>query len=141
MIEILAAASSSNNGLNPLGLIGTILFAGVVLYLFILRPQRSRLRKQQLDQDSLEVGDDVMTSAGIFGTITDIDEDTDVVTVEIAPGTEVRMLRRAVSRRFEEPASDEDEDYSDEDYSEDESGGEDEDYSDESGGEEAGAQP
>jgi preprotein translocase subunit YajC len=135
MIEVLAAAQPEK-GLNVLALIGTFFFMGVVLYLFIVRPQRLRLRQQQSVQDSLEVGDDIMTSAGILGTVTEIDEEADTVTVEIAPGTEVHMVRRAIAQRLaEEPVDDED-------YSDDESGGEDEGYSEEeSGGEEAGSQP
>ena len=56
---------------------------------------------RQLPQllESLKVGDEVMTAGGIFGTLKDIDEEDDTVTVEIAPGTEVRMLRRAISQR------------------------------------------
>jgi preprotein translocase subunit YajC len=43
-----------------------------------------------------------MTSGGIFGTIVDIDDDEGTVTVEIAPGTRIRMLRQGISQRFVE---------------------------------------
>ena len=66
------------------------------------RPQRNRQRAQQALVASLEVGDDVMTSGGIFGTIVDIDDDEGTVTVEIAPGTRIRMLRQGISQRFVE---------------------------------------
>jgi preprotein translocase subunit YajC len=84
----------------------------VGFYFLLIRPQRTRQRAQQALLASLEVGDEVMTTGGIFGTIVDIDEDEGTVIVEIAPGTRVRMVRAGISQRFVE---DEDEDeYGDE---------------------------
>ena len=38
------------------------------------------------------MGDEIVTTSGMFGTITAIDDETDVVTLEIAPGTSIRMV-------------------------------------------------
>jgi preprotein translocase subunit YajC len=46
----------------------------------------------------VEVGDEVVTTAGIFGTVIEIDEEDDILTVEIAPGTRVRMMRAGIGR-------------------------------------------
>jgi preprotein translocase subunit YajC len=74
-------------------------------YFMIVRPQRTRLRAQQELQSSLELGDEIITFAGFFGTIRRFDGD--VVTIELSPGVEARLNRRAisgkVSRRDEEP--------------------------------------
>src|SRR5690606_1072378 len=60
----------------------------------------SRSRKQQREaadfRSNLTVGDEVMTGAGFFGTVTAIDGD--VVTLESSPGTETRWLRAAIAR-------------------------------------------
>lgn len=64
-------------------------------YFLIVRPQRNRMRSQQQLQASLELGDEIMTFAGFFGTIRRFDGD--VVTVELAPGVEARLTRRAIS--------------------------------------------
>jgi preprotein translocase subunit YajC len=80
----------------------------VGFYFLLIRPQRNRQRAQQALLSSLEVGDEVMTTGGIFGTIIEIDEDEGVVTVEIAPGTRVRMLRQGISQRFVEEDLDDD---------------------------------
>ena len=45
------------------------------LYLVLLRPQKRRQVVSQQMLDSLEVGDEVVTAGGIFGTITALDED------------------------------------------------------------------
>jgi preprotein translocase subunit YajC len=86
----------------------------VGFYFLLIRPQRTRQRAQQALLSSLEVGDEVMTTGGIFGSIIEIDEDEGVVTVEIAPGTRVRMLRQGIAQRFVEDEDVVDEDLDDE---------------------------
>jgi preprotein translocase subunit YajC len=56
----------------------------------------------------VEVGDEIMTAGGILGTVTGMDDDDELLTVEIAPGTRIRVVKRAVSQRFvEEDEADE----------------------------------
>jgi preprotein translocase subunit YajC len=102
MIEILAQGSdgTSSSGGSLLSLLFPLVLLGGVFYFLLLRPNRTRQRQQQTLLESLKVGDEVMTAGGIFGTLKDIDEVDDTVTVEIAPGTEVRMLRRAIAQRL-----------------------------------------
>jgi preprotein translocase subunit YajC len=69
----------------------------VVFWFMIIRPQQQRLRAQQALVQALEVGDEVVTTAGIYATITALD--VDVVTLEIAPGVEIRSARAAIGRR------------------------------------------
>ena len=89
---ILAATSkSSSPNLFPI-LIIVVLF--VLLYMTMIRPQRNRQRQAQQMQSTVEPGAKIRTTAGIYGTVKSV-EDGDVV-VEVAPGVEIRMLRRAV---------------------------------------------
>jgi preprotein translocase subunit YajC len=105
MIEILAQSSESGGSL--LSLLFPLVLLGGVFYFLLLRPNRTRQRQQQSLLESLKVGDEVMTAGGIFGTLKAIDEEDDTVTVEIAPGIEVRMLRRAIAQRLvDEPEED-----------------------------------
>jgi preprotein translocase subunit YajC len=109
------AADSTTSG-NPLvGLALPILMLGG-LYFVLIRPQRARQRAQAALLNTLEEGDEVMTTGGIFGTIVAIDDEEGVLTVEIAPGTQVRMLRQGVSQRFveDEPYEDDEDESSDE---------------------------
>ena len=108
LVELLA--QEGGESANPLISLAPLLLMGVVFYFLLIRPQRTRQRQQQALLASLEVGDEVMTSGGMFGTITEIDDDAGTVTVEIAPGTRVRMLRQGISQRFVE---EEDEPYED----------------------------
>jgi preprotein translocase subunit YajC len=111
----LIAASSSSSGSNPLVAFLPLILMGGIFYLLLIRPQQRRVRAQQALVNAVEVGDEVMTTAGIFGTITEIDDDEGTVTVEIAPGTRVRMVKSGISRRLTE----DDEEYDEEPEEED----------------------
>jgi preprotein translocase subunit YajC len=85
-----------------------------VMYVTMIRPQRQRQAQQQLTVESAGVGDDVLTTGGIYGTITEAEGD-DLV-VEIAPAVTVHMTRRGIAAVL--PPEEEDED-DDEDEAED----------------------
>jgi preprotein translocase subunit YajC len=66
-----------------------------VMYVTMIRPQRQRQAQQQWTVESAGVGDDVLTTGGIYGTITEVEGD-DIV-VEIAPALTVHMTRRGIA--------------------------------------------
>jgi len=66
-----------------------------VMYVLMIRPQRQRQAQQQSMIDNAAVGDDVLTTGGIYGTITEVEGD-DVV-VELAPSLTVHMTRRGIA--------------------------------------------
>lgn len=66
-----------------------------VMYVLMIRPQRQRQSQQQRMINEAGVGDDVLTTGGIYGTVTHV-EDDDVV-VEIATGVAVHMTRRGIA--------------------------------------------
>jgi preprotein translocase subunit YajC len=114
VFQLLAQESGNQSGGSLVGLALPLLMI-VGFYFLLIRPQRSKQRAQQALLSALEVGDDVMTSGGIFGTIVEIDDDEGILTVEIAPGTRVRMVRNGIAQRFvEEDAYDEADDSDDE---------------------------
>ena len=75
------------------------------VWLLLIRPRQRQLRSQQRQVDAMEVGDEVVTAGGIYGTVKRIDGDE--VGVEIAPSLEVRVARRAIAgvlTEHDEPA-------------------------------------
>jgi len=86
-----ASTKSSGSGYLPF-LIIIVLFG--VFYFVILRPQRNRQRAAAQMQNKAEPGQRVRTTAGMYGTIVSADE-RDVV-LEISPGVQIKMLRRAI---------------------------------------------
>ena len=96
MLAILAQETQA----NPVVAFLPLLLMGVVFYFLLIRPQSQRRRAQMQMQSDVEVGDEIVTTAGIYGKVTDIDEDYGIVTIEVAPGTEVRMERAAIAQRL-----------------------------------------
>jgi preprotein translocase subunit YajC len=85
-------------------------------YFLIVRPQRrnAMVRRQLLN--AVEVGDEIVTSGGVYGTVVAIDDET--LEVEIASGVVVKVVRGAVAARVTAGADD-DEDEQDEDERDD----------------------
>ena len=92
-IALLAATSTSKSGFNPTTLI-LILVVVVGFYLLMIRPQQRRRQQAQQQQRTVQPGARVRTTAGMYATVVDVDGD-DVV-LEVAPGVEVRYMRRAI---------------------------------------------
>jgi preprotein translocase subunit YajC len=74
-------------------LIIVILFA--LFWLLLVRPQRRRQAEQNALIQNIEVGDEIVTAGGLFGHVKTVADDE--LLVEIAPGTNVRIARRAVA--------------------------------------------
>ncbi|MGH8991846.1 MAG: preprotein translocase subunit YajC [Acidimicrobiia bacterium] len=68
-------------------------------YALLIRPQRRQVAAHQRLTASLAVGDEVMTMGGIFGRIQSLE--AEVVDLEVAPGTSLRVARTAISRKVE----------------------------------------
>jgi preprotein translocase subunit YajC len=106
MLAILA----QQNQANPIVAFLPLLLMGVVFYFLLIRPQNQRRRAQMEMQSGVDIGDEVVTTAGIYGTVTQIEDEYGTVMLEIAPNTEIRVSRAAIAQRL----VDED-DYQDED--------------------------
>ena len=119
MITHLLAASSGGGSLITL----LVFMLPLGLLFVFMRNQQKRVKQQQSNQQAAQVGEDILTTSGIFGTIVDEDEEEGIVTVEIAPGTQIRMVRAGIARRITEDAYDDDgyaDDEDDADVSDDE---------------------
>jgi preprotein translocase subunit YajC len=73
----------------------------LALWAILILPQQRRMRAHQALVAVLEEGDEVMTTSGILGTITAIDDE--VLHLEVAPGVTLRIVRAAIARRMNEP--------------------------------------
>lgn len=89
---ILAASTKSSASNYSFLLIIVVLFA--LMYFVMIRPQRNRQRQAQQTQQQVGIGSRIRTTAGMYGTI--VDGDNDNVLVEFAPGVQIKMMRRAI---------------------------------------------
>jgi preprotein translocase subunit YajC len=88
-------ASSSGGGSGAIIQLGILLLIPFAMYFFMIRPQRRRSREQQDLQRSIQVGDEVITTSGVFGTITGEDGDTRFW-LEIDDDVQIRIARAAI---------------------------------------------
>jgi len=71
-----------------------ILIVVVGFYMLMIRPQQRRRQQVQQQQSSVQPGARVRTTAGMYATVIEVDGDD--VLLEVAPGVEVRYMKRAV---------------------------------------------
>ena len=77
-------------------------------WFFIAVPRRRYQSSHKAMQDSIEVGDDIISAGGLHGTVKGFEDD--VVRLEIAPNVVVSLDRRAVAAvatEVEEPVAEE----------------------------------
>jgi preprotein translocase subunit YajC len=67
----------------------------VVFYFLLIRPQAKRAKEHKAMVSTLSVGDEVVTSGGILGKITEAGEQ--FLTVEVAEGVRIKVQRHTVS--------------------------------------------
>jgi preprotein translocase subunit YajC len=94
-LTILASGDDGGGGGAAVVQLGILLLIPLALYFLMIRPQRRRMREQQSLQSSLEVGDEVITTSGVYGFITGFEEDR--VWLEIDEDVQIRLTRAAIS--------------------------------------------
>ena len=97
-------ASSGTGGSVWMIVIYLLFFVGL-MYFMLIRPQKKQQRKADELQNSLEPGDNIMTTSGFYGTILDIVDDTTVI-VEFGNNKNCRipMHKKAIAE-IEDPDS------------------------------------
>ncbi len=81
--------------MDPVSLL-LIVAAGAGFYFLIIRPGQQRQKRQNEMVRKIEPGTEIMTTAGIFGTVAVVTDEQ--LSLEIAPGVFMRILPAAVAR-------------------------------------------
>jgi len=94
MIDLMAMSGFSASGAN--GLVQFLPFALIlgIFYFMILLPMKNRQKKVAAFQDALKVGDKIVTTSGVYGQITRLNEKS--VQVQIADKVRIEVARSAV---------------------------------------------
>lgn len=93
-------AAQDGGGGSGGGSLGTLLLIPVMVgafYFLLLRPQRKRQKEMSDLQSSIEVGDEITTTSGIYGFVTGVEDD--VYWVEIDDDVQIRIAKAAVAGR------------------------------------------
>src|SRR6187551_1960409 len=81
---------------------GTLIMMGLmihVFWLFMIRPQAKKAKKQKEFINNLQKGDKIVTIAGIHGTVNKVNDDSTLV-LEISPGSYIKLERSAISMEW-----------------------------------------
>ena len=101
MITLLQAAQAAPQGGGwSMWVMLALIF--VVMWFFMIRPQRKQQKELQNFRDSLKKGDKVVTIGGIYGTVDEIKEGTVLIIVD--RDVKIRISKNALVKDFTEPA-------------------------------------
>ena len=89
-----AAGAAAQNPLTSMVLPMVAIFA--VFYFFLIRPQNKRAKEHRDMVSKLATGDEVVTTGGMLGKITEVGDT--FVSLEVAKGVEVKVQRAQVSQ-------------------------------------------
>jgi preprotein translocase subunit YajC len=78
-----------------------IVAIALLFWLLIIRPASRRQRELSRMQGSLEVGDEVMLTSGVYASVAEIADDH--LRVEIAEGVTIRVARGAIGSVIQQP--------------------------------------
>jgi preprotein translocase subunit YajC len=92
MGNMILAASTKTSGTS---LLPILIIVVLFMLVYMTMTRRSRARRAQQMQTGLVPGSRVRTTSGMYGTVISMEEPDDVM-VEVAPGVQIRMMRRAV---------------------------------------------
>ena len=86
----------ATGGISPTFLIGYILFFRALMYFMAIRPQQKEKKKQEALLASVAIGDSVLTTAGFYGVIIDMTEDTVIVEFGNNKNCRIPMQKSAI---------------------------------------------
>jgi len=98
----LLAENSSNGG--SLATLPILMLIPVAMYFLMIRPQKKRQREAAALQKAIEVGDEVMTTSGMYGFVTGFDGD--LAWLEIDDNVQIRIARVSILRKVDTAVGD-----------------------------------
>ena len=100
MFTLLQTAAPATGGGMSMWIMLALIF--VVMWFFMIRPQRKQQKELQNFRDSLKKGDKVVTIGGIYGTVCEIKEGS--VLIEVDNNVKIRVSKQALVKDFSENA-------------------------------------
>lgn len=95
---VLQAAQQQQGSVIPFWVMIILIF--VVMWFFMIRPQRKQQKELQDFRNSLKKGDKVVTIGGIYGTIAEIKDDARTVLIEVDNNVKIRVDKNSLVKDF-----------------------------------------
>ena len=99
-----AADAAQAGGFNWSSIIMIVAMIAI-FYFLLIRPQQKQQKKLREMRNSLKAGDQVVTSGGIYGKITDINDQTNTMIISIADGVKIKVDKASVFATPEDAAA------------------------------------
>ena len=96
MAAILFQASGGGAGFGGFLIPLALMFA--IMYFMVIMPQQRQRKKMKAMLEALKAGDKVITSGGIYGTISGIDGDSAILKISNEPQVKIRISRAAIAQ-------------------------------------------
>ena len=102
MMTALAPAPEGAPGAGGNWIIMLLFYGGLfgIFYFLLIRPQTKKTKEIESMQSKLTKGDSIVTSGGIYGTVFKVKDD--IVTLQVAENTKIKIQRAAISERLKE---------------------------------------
>ena len=99
MFTLLQAAPAQGGGMSMWIMLALIF---VVMWFFMIRPQRKQQKEMENFRNSLKNGDKVVTIGGIYGTISEVKEA--YVILEVDKDVKIRVNKQAIQKDYTDPS-------------------------------------
>lgn len=102
MHTLILLAEQTDNAAQPgqMSFLVPIILMVAVFYFLLIRPMKRQEQERQALANNIKKNDEVLTNAGIYGTITDVSETDDKITVRIADNVRIKMTKGSVNRNL-----------------------------------------
>ena len=101
-----AATTQATGGQSALFWIVYIALFGGIFYFLLIRPQKKQQKQQDALRNSIQPGDNIMTTGGFYGVVLDVVDDTVIVEFGNNKNCRITMQKKAIAQ-VEKPASSE----------------------------------
>lgn len=81
--------------------LGPMILIFVIFWLLLIRPQQKKQKEHQRLLTELKKGDHVVTSSGMMGTISSLNEEKNIVVLKVADNTKVEFLKSSIAGKVE----------------------------------------
>ena len=91
------AAAETATAVTPspvAGLLTQLVLVFCIFYFILIRPQQKKMKEHENVLKAIKPKDEVLTGGGIYGKVVSVKED--ILTVEIAKGVEIKVLRSTI---------------------------------------------
>jgi preprotein translocase subunit YajC len=99
-MDLFALIAQGDSGGSPFSFL-VLLLLPLLMYFLLIRPQRKRMKQQSALQSQLDAGDEVITTSGIYGFISAVEDE--FFWLEIDDDVQIRIAKAAVQGKVSQP--------------------------------------